>query len=199
MKKIILCFLVLFFMIVGLISLPYVHASPPMIEGPESALIPDPEGKASAQQRTTYGVILFEEIRFVPERPGSDYSDQIPDPVIDQEPIVEEPFVEPEPVNTCGEGIKPHMITPSLIYLDGDNPIVLEFDYCGGVFVSLSRTGPISEELYTVNGNIVTIQTQWIHDWYVENPTATTFIMGYLIQNETHIIVGYLFIRRQVT
>ncbi len=72
--------------------------------------------------------------------------------------------------------------------------ITVEFELCGGSFISLSGFD-ITLEDYSVENGVLTINNSYITD-VLDNLVEETFMLGYYLENDGIITIGYLFITR---
>jgi len=73
--------------------------------------------------------------------------------------------------------------------------IPYEFELCGGSLESLSGYGIQSDD-YSMQDNYLLIELQFIDEVFAEYPDLDVIILGYYLQHDDLITVGYLFIER---
>jgi hypothetical protein len=89
---------------------------------------------------------------------------------------------------------KPYLMNDSTIHYEVGTDLKLQFDLFGETIVGFSGNDITSDD-YQINGNIVTIDVDYIHGKFVENSERTTLIISYTITHTENTIIGFLYIK----
>lgn len=90
---------------------------------------------------------------------------------------------------------RPYMITSSEIFANFIEDVVVTYELFGGEVLSLSGN-EITESDYSISGNTVTIDKDYIKDQFVKLPSRTTLILGYTLESGDNVVIGYIFIKK---
>jgi hypothetical protein len=92
--------------------------------------------------------------------------------------------------------LKPYLKGQSEIVfmLDSLDDITVVFELCGGSFISLSGFD-ITEDDYSVVNGVLTINNSYITT-VLDSLVEETFMLGYYLENDSIITIGYLFITK---
>lgn len=89
---------------------------------------------------------------------------------------------------------RPYMISGSEILTDFKEDVTIEFELFGGNFLSMSGND-ISVYEYTISGNKVTIDKEFMVSQFIKVPSRTTLILGYTLESGDNVVIGYIFIK----
>ncbi len=86
----------------------------------------------------------------------------------------------------------PEIISSNSVTYNG-NDISFLFNLSGGTFNGLGGNN-IAGSDYTFSGSTLTIHASYINNIIATEPTRKTLILTYVLQNDPHVVIGYLFI-----
>ncbi|MDO9629888.1 MAG: hypothetical protein Q7I99_08285 [Acholeplasmataceae bacterium] len=89
---------------------------------------------------------------------------------------------------------RPYMISGSEIFTNFMTNVTVTYELFGGVILSLSGND-ITTSDYTITGNSLTINKDYIHNQFVIVPSRTTLILGYTLESGENVVIGYIFIK----
>lgn len=89
---------------------------------------------------------------------------------------------------TITENYKPYIISQSVVTTDGTKDVKFQFELFGGSIYSVNGT-KTDDVLYEVNGNILTIEAEFIEGKFASN---NSFVLSYAINIEEDSVIGYL-------
>ena len=89
---------------------------------------------------------------------------------------------------------RPYMISGSEILTDFKEDVTIEFELFGGNVLSMSGND-ISVYEYTISGNKVTIDKEFMVSQFIKVPSRTTLILGYTLESGDNVVIGYIFIK----
>lgn len=72
--------------------------------------------------------------------------------------------------------------------------IVIAFELYDGIITSLSNE-TIKTSDYEIDGALVTIHHEYLDDIFSDE-SRSLLVVGYVIESDAHLVIGYLFIRR---
>jgi hypothetical protein len=87
----------------------------------------------------------------------------------------------------------PYMISSNSIVYEPGLDIVLGFELYGGEILNLYGND-ITEADFTIEGSTLTIDIGFVIGKFTENPERTTLILGYTLEGNDNLAMGYLFI-----
>ena len=86
----------------------------------------------------------------------------------------------------------PEIVSNNSVTYNGNN-LTFEFNLGGGTFNGLGGNN-IAGSDYLFNGSTLTIYASYINNIIALEPTRKTLILTYVLQNDPHVVIGYLFI-----
>lgn len=93
---------------------------------------------------------------------------------------------------------KPYLISSNSFVYELNTDIELEFCLFDGVIIGLSGNG-ITASDYTIDANKITISATFVSGKFTNEPDRKTLILGYQLEANTHVTIGYLFIQKPIS
>ena len=90
---------------------------------------------------------------------------------------------------------KPSILSQNSITFMGED-VVMVFDLCGGEFTELTGND-ITTDDYTLTGNVLVIDHNYLQDLFDANADRNAIILSYQLRNGDQLVIGYIFINRQ--
>ncbi len=93
---------------------------------------------------------------------------------------------------------RPYMISSSTVFTDFSKDVIVLFELFGGSIQSVSGND-ITSSHYSIRNNQLTIKKGFIEQSFTQNPDRETLIIGYTLHVDSHVVIGYLFIKKATT
>jgi hypothetical protein len=91
---------------------------------------------------------------------------------------------------------RPYMISKSSVESDFLSNQIFIFELFGGRIKSVSGYDITSSD-YTIRGNELTIKKGFIRNAFDSNESLESLVLGYTLEVDTHIVIGYIFITQK--